>query len=222
MVVAKRKKVRIAEVDIRSDGTHLTGVLSLPQNPEGLVIWVRNGENTRLRVRDQALVESFQDAGLGILLLDLLSDSEKQVDRSALRLGSHVPLLAGRLQLGIEWARTNDSTRDLSLGLFGTEAGGAAVLVASVQRPHQIRAIVCEGGHYDLRSSILSDVRVPTLLIAGDRDLVTLANNQQAAKRLSVESKLVTVQGVGHSVARSKKFATVAEHAKRWFREHLN
>jgi pimeloyl-ACP methyl ester carboxylesterase len=62
---------------------------------------------------------------------------------------------------------------------------------------------------------------VPTLLIAGERDQVTLANNQQAAKRLSVESKLVTIQ-VGHSAGRSRKLDTVAEHAKRWFREHLN
>jgi len=222
MIKARKNRVRQINVEIASDQTRLTGVLTLPEDPEGLIIWVRNAENTRLRVRDHALMEAFQEAHLATLLLDLLSESEKRVDRSTLRLQYHVPFLAGRIQLGIEWALANDSTRHLNLGLFGTETGGAAVLVASVQRPHSIRAIVCEGGRPDLRGSILSDIRVPTLFIAGDRDHVTLENNLQAARRLAVENKLVTISGAGHPARRSKKLDTVAVHARNWFREHLN
>jgi len=222
MIKTKKNHVRQIDVEITSEQTRLKGVLTLPRKAEGLIIWVRNAENTRLRVRDQAVVEAFQKAHLATLLLDLLSESEKVVDRSTSRLRSHVPFLAGRIQLGIEWALANDSTRHLNLGLFGTEMGGAAVLVASVQRPHRIRAIVCEGGRPDLRSSILSDIRVPTLFIAGDRDQATLENNQAAAKRLAVENKLITIGGAGHLVRRCKKLDTVAEHARNWFREHLN
>ena len=222
IIKAKRRRVRRINVEVTSDETRLRGVLTLPENPEGLIIWVRNAENTRPSVRDQALVEAFQEVHLATLLLDLLSESERRVDRSTLRLQYHVPFLAGRIQLGIEWALANDSTRHLNLGLFGTETGAAAVLVASVQRSHRIRAIVCEGGRPDLRSSILSDIRVPTLFIAGDKDHATLENNLEAARRLAVENKLVTISGTGHPDRRSKKLNTVAVHARNWFREHLN
>ena len=222
MVSINKERVRRMNVQIVSGQTRLRGLLALPRDPEGLILWVRDAENTRLRSRDQVFVETFQRAGFATLLLDLLSEAERRIDLSTLRLGTHVPFLAGRIQLGIEWALTNDSTRHLSLGLFGTEMGGAAVLVASVQRPHRIRAIVCEEGRPDLRGSILSDIKVPTLFIAGDHDPVTLENNQEAAKRLTVENKLITIAGAGRLVRPSKRLDTVAEHAKNWFLEHMN
>jgi pimeloyl-ACP methyl ester carboxylesterase len=222
MVSTIKEHIRRMDVQIVSDQTRLRGRLSLPRDPEGLIIWVRDAENTRLRSRDQVFVEAFQKAGFATLLLDLLSESERRIDLSTLRLGTHVPFLAGRIQLGIEWALTNDSTRHLNLGLFGTETGGAAVLVASIQRSHRIRAIVCEEGRPDLRGSILADIKVPTLFITGDWDVATLENNQEAAKRLTVENKLVTIAGTGRLVRPSKKLNTVVEHAKNWFREHMN
>ena len=222
MVSINKARVRRMNIQIVSGQTRLRGLLTLPRDPEGLILWVRDAENTRLRSRDQVLVEAFQQAGFATLLLDLLSESERRIDLSTLRLGTHVPFLAGRIQLGIEWALTNESTRHLNLGLFGTETGAAAVLVASVQRPHRIRAIVCEEGRPDLRGSILADIKVPTLFIAGDWDVATLENNQEAVKRLTVENKLVTIAGAGRLLRPSKSLDTVAQHAKNWFLEHMN
>ena len=132
-----------------------------------------------------------------------------------------IPLLAGRIDNATEWILNDDRTNKLPIGYFGASTGAAAALVASIQRPETIHAIVSRGGRPDLADNVLTEVKPPTLLIVGSEDTSVLEKNQMAFKKLNSEKRLVIIQGATHLFEEPGKMDEVAIFAKRWFREYL-
>ena len=84
--------------------------------------------------------------GFATLLFDLLTEVEDR-DRNV---RFDIPLLAQRLDAGVQWARRHAPERDLPFGLFGASTGAAAALVVAANRPGDIAAVVSRGGRPDL------------------------------------------------------------------------
>src|SRR5690606_1870681 len=122
--------------------------------------------------RDRAVAGGLNAAGMGTLLLDLLTDREDQFDRLTAALRFDLELLTLRLIGAIdrltEGLESAPHTAGLPIGLLGAGTGAAAALAASAARP-RVGAVVSRGGRPDLAGPSLPRVRVPVLLIAGDR-----------------------------------------------------
>src|SRR3954447_9646457 len=131
-------------VDAGGDGTdrrRITGSLVLPHATPALVMFAHGSGSSRLSPRNAYVAERLQDAGLGTLLLDLLTPGEERRDAVSGHLRFDIGLLARRLVAPPHWVTSQEPLRSLRIGYFGASTGAAAALVAAAARP-SIGAIV--------------------------------------------------------------------------------
>jgi len=209
------------EIEIRTPQAIIKGFLSIPKNPTGIVLFAHGAGSSRLSPRNQHVAEILQQAGIATLLMDLLSEDEDRIDAFTGKLRFNIPFLAGRVDSATEWIFEHIEGSQLPIGYFGASTGAAAALVASIQRPEAISAIVSRGGRPGLADSILTEVKPPTLLIVGSEDTHVLEENQISLKKLTTTKKLVIIRGASHLFEEQGKLDEVAEHAKKWFLKYL-
>jgi dienelactone hydrolase len=203
-------------VTVQPDG--LQGLLRLPANPRGIVIFAHGSGSGRLSPRNNHVAHQLHNAGFASLLVDLLRPAEEQ-DRANV---FDLPLLASRLSSAADWVEQLRQTSHLPIGYFGASTGaGAALLAASAPDP-RIRAIVSRGGRPDLAGArALAHVAAPTLLIVGSRDLQVIELNKTALQHLRAVKELVIVPGAHHLFEEPGTLDQVVGHAIRWFRSYL-
>jgi dienelactone hydrolase len=168
------------------------------------------------------VADRLQGAGLGTLLLDLLTEREEQRDLRSRELRFDIALLARRLLAGIDWLGAEDSTAGLNIGCFGASTGAAAALIAAARRPAQVSAVVSRGGRPDLAADALPSVSAPTLLIVGGADLAVLDLNRQAAAALRCRTRVEVIDGASHLFEEPGALDRVGELASRWFGFYLD
>ncbi|HWB11570.1 MAG TPA: hypothetical protein VG826_20230, partial [Pirellulales bacterium] len=128
----------------------LKGILGIPAEASGVVLFAHGSGSGRLSPRNQFVARSLQSAGMATLLIDLLEEDEAEDRRKVF----DVRLLATRLQGAAAWLRSDPETCELPLGYFGASTGAAAALIAAAEQP-SIAAVVSRGGRPDLAFSYL-------------------------------------------------------------------
>lgn len=217
----KQTEKQMSEVQIQAGQTVLSGDLHLPKGAGAIVIFAHGSGSSRHSPRNQFVARTLNDAGLGTLLFDLLTQEEEAIDMQTRELRFNIHLLAERLVHATKWAKQQDQTRDLRIGYFGSSTGGAAALVAAVDVPQDVGAVVSRGGRPDLAGEALPKVRAPTLLIVGGNDDIVIELNEQARDRMRCEVKLEIIPGATHLFEESGALEKVAKLASDWFVAHL-
>lgn len=203
---------------IASGKTQLRGLLELPPSPRGIVLFAHGSGCSRLSPRNNYVAGELCRAGLGTLLLDLLSRDEDSHYENRF----DIALLGARLGHAARWLAEEPETKGLALGLFGASTGTAAALQLAADRPEEIAAVVSRGGRPDLAGrEALARVRAPTLLIAGGEDHTAIEFNRQALPELGCEKELAVVRDATHLFEEPGALAEVARLAARWFRGYL-
>lgn len=196
----------------------LPGVLELPPGPRGMVLFAHGSGSSRRSPRNSYVAGELRRAGLGTLLLDLLSRDEG----SEYEHRFDIALLGARLDDAARWLADEPETKGLALGLFGASTGAAAALQLAASRPDEIAAVVSRGGRPDLAGGeALARVRAPTLLIVGGEDHAVIEPNRQALRELTCEKELAVVRGATHLFEEPGALAEVARLAARWFKGYL-
>jgi putative phosphoribosyl transferase len=216
--------MKIAETLVRVTAAtvELEGDLALPVDARGVVLFAHGSGSSRHSPRNRFVAGELQRAGLGTLLLDLLTPAEEEVDLRTRRLRFDIGMLAERLVGAIDWLVARPDARDLRVGLFGASTGGGAALVAAAERPDRVGAVVSRGGRPDLAGPALSRVRAPTLLVVGGEDQPVIAMNEEAMKQMVAgEVRLEIVPGATHLFEEPGTLERVADLAAQWFGRYL-
>jgi dienelactone hydrolase len=216
-----RPHVRDRSVRIEGEGVRLDGDLTLVERMRGVVLFAHGSGSSRHSPRNRYVAEVLRGAGLGTLLMDLLTREEEQADALTGHLRFDIPLLAARLGVAVDWLTHDEETGGLAVGLFGASTGGGAALVAAAERPQAVRAVVSRGGRPDLAGPALGRVRAPTLLIVGAYDHQVIALNRDALARLECEKRLEIVSGASHLFEERGTLEQVARLAAAWFERYL-
>ena len=211
----------MTEVQIHAGQAVLSGNLSIPQDAGALVLFAHGSGSSRRSPRNQFVARMLNDAGLATLLFDLLTHEEEAIDTQTRELRFNINLLAERLVYATNWAKQQSQTRDLRIGYFGSSTGGAAALVAAVDVPRDVGAVVSRGGRPDLASEALPKVQAPTLLIVGGNDDIVIELNEQARDRMRCEAKLEIIPGATHLFEEPGALEKVAQLASDWFVKHI-
>lgn len=214
--------VELRPVQIRSGEVTLDGDLALPPQPKGIVVFAHGSGSSRHSPRNRFVAKTLQEAGLGTLLLDLLTADEEMLDRLTAHLRFDVRLLADRLVGATDWVLAQPELAKLGIGYFGASTGAAAALIAATRRPQDISAVVSRGGRPDLAGTSLSWVKAPTLLIVGGDDTVVIGLNEQARAQMRAETQLVIVPGATHLFEEPGTLEQVAVLARDWFLRYLS
>ncbi|MBS0183980.1 MAG: dienelactone hydrolase family protein [Nitrospira sp.] len=204
-------------VKITKENLALEGILSLPTDLRGVVVFAHGSGSGRLSPRNSFVARHLQRKGFATLLLDLLTEEEAEDRRNVF----DIDLLADRLLLAKAWVEADPLTRNLGIGYFGASTGAAAALQAAAREPSNIKAVVSRGGRPDLAESYLPSVIAPTLLIVGGHDEPVIEMNQTAYRLLTCEKQLVIVPEATHLFEELGALEQVAEHAGRWFVRYL-
>jgi putative phosphoribosyl transferase len=200
------------------DGTAtLEGDLMVPGDASALVLFAHGSGSSRHSPRNRFVAEVLRSAGLGTLLIDLLTEGE-DVNREA---RFDIDLLTRRLEAATQWLHKQPKTKSLAVGYFGASTGAAAALQAAAALTADIKAVVSRGGRPDLAWEVLDHVRAPTLLIVGGLDDIVIELNQKAYKNLTAEKQLVIVPGATHLFEEPGALEEVARLASDWFQRHF-
>jgi putative phosphoribosyl transferase len=199
----------------------LEGSLTLPAEARGLVLFAHGSGSSRHSPRNRYVAEILQAAGLGTLLMDLLTRDEDEIDRFTRQFRFDIGLLGDRLTGAIDWLERQSETRELPIGLFGASTGAAAALQAAAARPHRVRTVVSRGGRPDLAGEALEHVQAPTLLIVGAADTPVIPLNDEALRRLQAPAEMRLVPGASHLFEEPGTLAAASALARDWFVRHL-
>jgi putative phosphoribosyl transferase len=205
------------DVEIPAGRVTLEGHLHLPEPASGIVLFAHGSGSSRHSPRNRFVASVLYEAGLGTLLLDLLTPTEERHRANVL----DVELLASRLLAATDWLAARPEAQGARLGYFGASTGAAAALAAAAAPGREVAAVVSRGGRPDLAGSRLGHVHAPTLLIVGSRDELVLDLNRQAQKQLAGDNDLAVVEGATHLFEEPGTLAEVALLARDWFTRHL-
>jgi putative phosphoribosyl transferase len=211
----------MSKVQIQAGRAVLSGSLTIPENAIALVLFAHGSGSSRHSPRNQFVAHTINDAGVGTLLFDLLTQDEEATDTWTREHRFNIGLLAQRLVHATKWAKQQEETRDLRIGYFGSSTGGAAALVAATELPQDIGAVVSRGGRPDLAGDALPKVEAPTLLIVGGNDDIVIELNEMARDQMKCEVKLEIVPGATHLFEEPGGLEKVAKLASDWFVSHL-
>jgi len=204
-------------VTIRVGNRRLNGLLDVPHNAIGIVLFAHGSGSGRLSPRNQYVAGVLQQSGTATLLFDLLDDEEAE-DRANV---FDISLLAGRLEAAANWVAGQETIKHLQPAYFGASTGAAAALVAAARQANAISAVVSRGGRPDLAATALPLVQAPTLLIVGGDDEPVVELNRRAYALLRCEKRLTIIPGATHLFPEPGALEKVAHLAADWFRQHF-
>lgn len=213
MNTALEQLVRMAVDDV-----HIEGMLELPANAQGIVLFAHGSGSSRHSPRNNYVARVLREQGIGTLLLDLLTVSEDLDYQTRF----DIALLTHRLLVATRWIKLHAPTRSLPLGYFGASTGAAAALQAAAALGEQVSAVVSRGGRPDLAGSHdLAKVKCPTLLLVGGRDEEVIELNRATYTRLPCTKELSIIPGATHLFEEAGTLEEVARQAATWFSQYL-
>jgi putative phosphoribosyl transferase len=205
-------------VHIPAGRATIEGMLEIPEHAVGLVLFAHGSGSSRHSPRNNYVAGVLRKAGVGTLLMDLLTPEEDRDYAQRFDIG----LLTQRLLAAARWVGKQESALNLSLGFFGASTGAAAALETAALLGQGAKAVVSRGGRPDLASREgLATVAAPTLLLVGGLDDGVIDLNRQAYDQLRCEKELVIIPGATHLFEEPGTLEEVARQAASWFARHL-
>jgi dienelactone hydrolase len=203
---------------IPADDVHIEGMLELPADARGLVLFAHGSGSSRHSPRNNYVARVLHGQGTGTLLLDLLTLTEDLDYHTRF----DISLLTHRLLVATAYVMQHTpANRQLPIGYFGASTGAAAALQAAAALGPDIQAVVSRGGRPDLAGAHdLAKVEAPTLLLVGGADHEVLQLNREAFARLHCEKELAVIPGATHLFEEPGTLEDVARQAAAWFSRH--
>lgn len=214
-------------VEIPAGAAILEGILGLPRDAIGLVLFAHGGGGGRLSPRNNYVARILRESGIGTLLMDLVMiDEEEDHSRRV-----DADLLAQRILITTDWLAESPETKHLRVGYFGADTGAGVVLIAAARTGIEGAVpitgepgpcgVVCRGGRPELAGPYLPYVKAPTLLIVGGDDGPVVALNKEAHEQLRCEKQLVVIPGATHLFEEPGALDEVAKLTAEWFTRYL-
>lgn len=201
----------------------VTATMALPgaSATNGIVCMIHGSGSSRHSARNRAVAQDLMAHGIGVLLINVLTEDETQ------RLADQKPFtftiqqLADRSAGAVSWLARHPATAHAPIGMFGSSTGAAGALFAAARHPKRVRAVVSRGGRTDLAASDVSNVRVPVLLLVGEHDTPIRRITQMTLPQLAGPSQVGVVPKATHLFEEPGAMDDVSQRTVRWFQQHL-
>jgi predicted phosphoribosyltransferase/dienelactone hydrolase len=201
-----------------SRGHRLAGELLLPDGagPHPVVTFAHGWGSSKASPRNRAVAESLRAAGLATFLFDFTGHGESEGSQEESTLAQQ----ADDLRAALDVLRAMDDIDARRLGVVGASSGGAAALRFAAGDP-RVRALVLRSANPAGAEESAYRIRVPTLLVVGDQDVVTRAANEELLPRLAGVRQLEVVPRGDHLFTDAGALARATEVTVGWMRKHL-
>lgn len=163
---------------------------------------------------DEVLATEFSRYRIALLTVSLLTTEEEEVDDRNARYRHDAEFMAQRTIDVAQWVAKNRPTAGLPIGYCGYSITAAGALIAAVQRPDLVSAIVAINGRTDLAIDYLRTLRTPTLLSVNDMPVLRM--NREALSMMKGEKRIEIVHGTSE-----EPITTMVQKSGRWFADRL-
>jgi putative phosphoribosyl transferase len=213
-----------ATIEGKSNFLVLSGDLNIPMDASAIIIFAHGSGSGRESERNQQIANILNNAGQATLLVDLLTQKERNVANKSRGLEFDIRLLARRLKCITQWVVSYPVTQNLKIGYLGSSTGAAAALITASEVDN-VSAIVCRGGRTDLATTenVLENIEVPVLFVVGSNDYPIIEMNKEAYTGLkrTQEKEIIIIPHASHLFEEPNKIEEVAIVARNWFERHL-
>ena len=209
-------------VRIPIDSIELEAEWIMPPGAKGISIFAHGSGSSRHSRRNQFVAAILREAGIGTVLMDLLSREEERRDSLDGSMRFDIEFLTERLIAATRWIQSHPVAQEHRIGYFGASTGRAAAIAAASILDGAVSAVVSRGGRPDLAWEHLPLVMAPTLLIVGQRDAAVLKLNEEAYQCLRCPKKMAVIPGATHLFEEPGALEKVANLAAGWFQHHLS
>jgi predicted phosphoribosyltransferase/dienelactone hydrolase len=201
-----------------SRGHRLAGTLLLPEGapPHPVVAFAHGWGSSQASPRNRAVAEALCAAGIAAFLFDFTGHGESEGSEAESTLAQQTDDLRAALDV----LQTRDEIDGRRLGVAGASSGGAAALQLAARDP-RVRAVALRSANPAGAEAAASRVRVPTLLVVGDRDVATRAANEELLPRLAGPRHIEVVPRGDHLFEDAGALARATELIAGWMRHHL-
>ena len=210
-----------AAIYVPVNGVTLTGIVITPEPAIGMVAFAHGVSSSRFSPADRYIAKKLNEAGFATLLIDLLTPGERASSQQR-DIKANINLLSSRLVCIIDWIKKEVSLRCLPLGFYGSNVSSTATLVAAKERPEGIETLVLSNARPDLIKEYLSAVKIPVLLIAGDKDRAQLQLNRELVESIQSSHRIEIITGSTHDLENPIVLEQIASQARKWFSKHMN
>ncbi len=201
---------------VQSEPDGVYGLLGLPENAKGLIVFVHG--LYPLSPWEQRAASMLRRLPLATLMVDLMTvDDETHPDEII-----EAEALAARLVAVTRWARSIDDLAHLPLGYFASGVGLGVAFSAAAQLGSDVSAIVSHAGRVENNDAMLAHVRAPTLFVSGGGDQEATHMAREALARMECPKWYVTVPGVGKITGDRELIDDAATFAAIWYSRHLH
>ena len=210
-----------SEIRIQVESATLRGELIVPFGATGIVLFAHGSGSSRHSPRNRFVAAVLRECGVATLLFDLLTHEEEAIDIRTRHLRFDIGLLTRRLVAATRWVSSQEETKAIRIGFFGSSTGAAAALMAAAELGASVGAVVSRGGRPDLAGEVLERVVSPVLLIVGELDDVVIGLNEEASSKIRCENRIEVVPGATHLFEEPGTLEAVADLAAAWFKRYL-
>ena len=192
------------------------GVLTIPDEPEGIIIIAGLG-GTFHHDTIRSIAAAFHDDRFATLIADVLTADEQQFDARTGHFRVDTTFLASRLRDIVEWTMREAVTRDFPVALFASSSLATAALDVAHRMP--LVALAVAATRFDAVRDHLGRLERPTLL---------MFENEPAVERFRAELRdsgfdaaIAIVPGVSALLENEIASSLAAQESSAWFRQHV-
>lgn len=220
----------VPEFEISLPEFTLKAQLTIPKRSKAVVIFAHGIESVMEKARHQYVAGLLNESGIATLLVDLLSEEEKNQFIRTWQTRVTVGLLADRIRAATQWIQKYPESKSLPIGYFGSRKDVAAILVAAsrledMHYQSPVKLIVSWAGRSDLvdPKGVLRRLTVPTLFIVESRDRPIIGINKKSIEDLRHVAcrELVIIPEAFNLFEEPDRVRKVATVAVDWYRYYL-
>ncbi|MDR4492238.1 MAG: phosphoribosyltransferase family protein [Candidatus Nitrosocosmicus sp.] len=210
----------MVEIEIPISDSLLRGNLINPKESDVLVIFVHGSGSDRFSIRNNYIARTLNSKTISTLVIDLLTNKEKQKDLYTKKFRYDIEFLTRRLIAITNWVINSPFGKQQSLVYFGSSTGSAAAFNAATYFS-VIKSIISRGGRLDLvKTETLEKINIPVLMIVGQWDKETINVNRLAYQKLANiqdnEKKMIVIPGASHFFEEKGKIEEVINISLLW------
>ncbi len=212
------------EVKIELLHDNLNGFLDVPPDSKALVIFVHGSGSSRFSRRNQYLANFLNDNGFATLLIDLLTEKEKEIDVITRKFRFATDFLSSRLTKITNSVLKNSLVREYPIVYFSSSTGTAAAIKSSLSNS-KIVAIISRGGRVDLiPSKTIQRIQIPILFIVGELDVPIMRDSKNVLDLMIGTSlkELVIIRGASHYFEESGNLEELSNISLEWLKAHVS
>jgi dienelactone hydrolase len=197
----------------------LEGWLVRPSSPKGTIVLGNSSAAWRSHSPAAQLAAILHRRGFAALLLDLMGPPADDPQETPTPF--ETALLAARIVVANDWLVAHRDVGERPVGCLAFGSAGSSAVVAAVERPASLRAVVVVDPRLDAAEASLMSLTSPLLMITGRDDGPGACSAQRAIRSVGGRQMQIRAIAGGFGDLSRRRVREIGRLAELWYERYL-